>query len=298
MEVNIFQVDAFSSRPFGGNPTIVVLDSRNIDGKDMQKIANEMNTMQTTFVDQLADDVVKVRFFSRLCEMDLCGHGTIATFYTMANKGYIRPIEDGIKKITLDTNIGKLNIELNYRFGEVDYIVMEQGKPKSYGIIENIEEVLQAMNLEKSQIGIDNLYYEPEIISTGAKNLLLPINDKSVLENIDIDFCSLKEVSEKLKIRSVHAFYLPKKNSEEVYARNFSPIVGINEEPATGTASGALIYYLKKNKLISSDRITSLQGESMNRPSKIYCFIEEDEDEYKVKVGGDAVIVMEGILKY
>ena len=47
----------------------------------------------------------------------------------------------------------------------------------------------------------------------------------------------------------------------------------------------------------SSNTITSLQGESLNRPSKIYCFIEEDGDEYKVKVGGNANIVMEGILK-
>jgi PhzF family phenazine biosynthesis protein len=298
MEVNIFQVDAFSSRPFGGNPTVIVLDSKNIDEKGMQKIANEMNTMQTTFVNQLTDDIVKARFFSRVCEVDICGHGTIATFYTMADKGYIRPIDNGIKKVTLDTNIGKFNVELKYRFGEVEHIFMEQDRPKSYGFVEDIEEVLKAMNLNKSQIGINNIYYKPEIISTGSKSLLLAVNNKFTLDNISIDFCALKSVSEKLNIRSVHAFYLPKINSEEVYARNFSPIVGMDEEPATGTASGALIYYLKKNNLISSNEITSLQGESMNRPSKIYSFIEEDKDGYKVKVGGDAVIVMEGILKY
>jgi PhzF family phenazine biosynthesis protein len=108
----------------------------------------------------------------------------------------------------------------------------------------------------------------------------------------------LGNISKRLNVTGVHAFYLPDRNSEIVYARNFAPLVGINEEAATGTASGALIYYLKKNKLIDSNRITSLQGQSLNRPSEIYCYIEEVDDCFRVKVGGNANIVMEGILKF
>lgn len=299
MEVNIFQVDAFSSRPFGGNPTIVVLDSKNIDEVEMQRIANEMNATQTAFVDQLADDVIKIRFFTPTCEISFCGHSTIATFYAMANKGYIRSIESGTKIVTLDSKIGRLPIELNYRFGNIDSIIIEQGKPKSYGLVEDFEDILKAMNLNSSDIGINDIYYPPEIISTCGKALLLPIKNKEVLDSIRIDSCDLKDISKNLNIRSVHAFYLPSKDSKKVYARNFSPRIGIDEEPATGTASGALIYYLKKNNLISSNNITSSQGESMKRPSKIYCSIEEDEKgDYKIKIGGEANIVMEGILKY
>jgi PhzF family phenazine biosynthesis protein len=298
MEINIFQVDAFSSKPFGGNPAVVVPNSKWIREKDMQKIANEMNVSETAFVHQLADNSFKVRYFTPVCEVDLCGHATIATFFTMANMGYIKPIANGIKEVTLVANIGKLPIEICYENGEVSSIIMQQDKPKSLGIVRDLDEVLETLNINRSQIGCLNEFLEPEIITTGLPDVILPIKDKSVLDNLDIDFCMLGNISKRLNVTGVHAFYLPDRNSEIVYARNFAPLVGINEEAATGTASGALIYYLKKNKLIDSNRITSLQGQSLNRPSEIYCYIEEVDDCFRVKVGGNANIVMEGILKF
>ncbi|WFA08306.1 PhzF family phenazine biosynthesis protein [Tissierella sp. Yu-01] len=298
MEVNIFQVDAFSSKPFGGNPAIVVPNAKRIKEQDMQKIANEMNVSETAFVHQLDDDIFRVKFFTPVCEIDLCGHATIATFYTMANKGYIKPIYNGTKIATLVTNVGKLPVELHYKNGQVEYILMQQNQIKSCGLDMNIDDILDIMNLRDEHIGINDEFYAPEIISTGLQDLIIPIREKYKLDNINVDFCSLSAACRKLNITRVHVFNLPKRNSDVVYARNFAPLVGIDEEPATGTASGALIYYLKKNDLISSNMITSLQGDSLKRPSKIYCFIEEDGDDYKVKVGGNANIVMEGILKY
>ncbi len=298
MEVNIFQVDAFSAKPFGGNPAIIVPNAKRISETDMQKIANEMNVTETAFIHQLDDDIFKVRYFTPLCEVDLCGHATIAAFYTMANMGYIKPIQNGRKTSTLVTNIGKFPIELNYKDGKVDYILMEQNEPKSYGTVEELNEIISALNLDIDEIGVGDEYYSPEIISTGLKDLIIPVRKKEVLDSIEIDSCSLAASCRKLNIKRVHVFYLPDKNSDKVYARNFAPLVGIDEEPATGTANGALIYYLKKNKLITSNKITSLQGELLKRPSEIYCFIEEHKGSYKVKVGGNANIVMEGILKY
>lgn len=298
MEVNIFQVDAFSSSPFGGNPAIVVPNAKRIKVADMQKIANEMNVSETAFVYQLDDNIFKVKFFTPFCEVDLCGHATIATFYTMANKGYIKPIYNGTKVATMVTNLGKLPVEIIYKNGQIEYILMEQKKPKYYGTNKSIDVVLNVMKLKREDIGIKDEYFAPEIISTGLKYLVIPVRDKSVLDKINVEFCMLSAACSLLDVTGVHVFYLPEKNSDKVYSRNFAPLVGIGEEPAAGTASGALIYYLKKNGLISSNMITSLQGESLKRPSKVYCFIEEDGDSYKVKVGGNANIVMEGILKY
>ena len=298
MEVNIFQVDAFSSGPFGGNPAIVVPTSKWIKEKDMQKIANEMNVSETAFVHQLADNTFKVRYFTPVCEIDLCGHATIATFYTMANMGYIKPIPNGIKEVTLVTNIGKLPIEICYKNGEVASIIMQQDKPRSLGEVKNLDELLKVLGVKRNQLGFLDDYMEPEIISNGVPDILLPLRDKETLDNLDVDFCELANVSKKYNVTGVHVFHLPEKNSSIVYARNFAPLVGINEEAATGTASGALIYFLRKNNLIESNRITSIQGYSLNRASEIHCFIEENANSYRIKVGGNANIVMEGILKF
>lgn len=298
MEINIFQVDAFTLKSFGGNPAGVVPNAKGLNTSDMQKIAKEMNISETAFVNQVADNIFKVRFFTPVCEVDLCGHATIATFYTMANKGYIKSIENGIKKAQLETNIGTFPIDINYDNGKPNYILMEQSRPKSLGRIKDIDSLLDSINLNKSQIGIGDEYIEPEIISTGLPDIILPIKDKKVFDNLDVDFNKLSVVSENLNVTGVHVFYLPERTSEVVYARNFAPLVGINEESATGTANGALIYYLKKNNLIEYNKIIALQGNSMNRSSEIYCFIEEDIGGFKIKVGGNANIVMEGIIKF
>ena len=126
MEINIFQVDAFSSKSFGGNPAGVVPNAKWLNTTDMQKIAKEMNLSETAFVQQLDDNLFKVRFFTPICEVDLCGHATIATFYTMAKKGYIKAIEDGIKRAKLETNTGTFPIDINYKNGEPIYILIDR----------------------------------------------------------------------------------------------------------------------------------------------------------------------------
>lgn len=298
MEVNIFQVDAFSSRPFGGNPACIIPNAKRINEEDMKKIANEMNVTETAFINMLGEDLFKIKYFTPVCEVDLCGHSTIAAFHTMAHMGYIKPIKEGVKEVELITNIGKLIIEIRYKDGNVEYIMMQQKTPESHGNVENLSEILSAMGLNESHIGIAGKYIEPEIVNSGISDIMLPVNKKEVLDNIIVDYCSLMDASRKAGVKGVHAFYVENQDSSICYTRNFSPRVGINEEAATGTANGSLIYYLTKNNLIKSRMITSIQGEAMKRSSKIFSFIDEEKGRYKVKVGGSACIVLEGILKY
>lgn len=296
MELNIYQVDAFSDKAFGGNPAGVVLNARYITDDIMQSIAKEMNLSETAFVTSLHEDLFTVRFFTTVCEVDLCGHATIATFYTLAKMGYIQPIENGIKRVYQETKTGKLSVDIIFKEGEVDKIFMEQAKPKAIGSINDMSPLLKSMGITMEDVGVlDNTVY-PEIISTGLPDIILPIKRKEILDRLDIDMKLLAEISEKLGVTGVHAFYLPEINSKAVYTRNFAPLVGINEEAATGTSNGALIYFLKKNKLIEDNEITSYQGESMNRPSIIHCKIEEKEGNSIVKVGGNAKILINGII--
>ncbi len=298
MEINIFQVDTFTDIAFGGNPAAVIPNAVGLSEYEMQKIANEINVSETAFVVQVDDNLYKVRYFTPVCEVDLCGHGSIATFHTLASKGYIKPIENGIKVVTQITKAGKLPLELHFTDGKIDWIVMEQAPPKSFGAVNNLGAIIEAMNLTADDLGVGDKYIAPEIISTGLPDIILPLKSKEALDNLEIDYCNLGIHTSKINVIGVHAFYLPDPNSDIVYTRNFAPAVGINEEAATGTSNGALIYYLKKNKLITGDSIISLQGKSLNRPSQIYCYIEQTEDGYKVKVGGKAKIVLDGIITF
>ncbi|WP_353094645.1 PhzF family phenazine biosynthesis protein [Tissierella praeacuta] len=296
MEINIYQVDAFSNKAFGGNPAGVVLDAENLTEDIMQNIAKEMSLSETAFVTSKYDDLFTVRFFTPVCEVDLCGHATIATFYTLTKLGYIKSIDNGIKIVYQDTKAGRLAVDIVFKDNNVDKVLMEQTTPKEISVINNISPLLKSMRINMEDVGVwDNIIY-PEIISTGLPDIILPINKKEVLDCLDIDMRELANVSKDLDVIGVHAFYLPEINSRFVYTRNFAPLVGIDEESATGTSNGALIYFLKKNNLIQNNNIISYQGESINRPSTIYCKIEEENRKSIIKVGGNANIVIKGTI--
>lgn len=296
MEINIYQVDAFCDKAFGGNPAGVVPNAKGLTEDMMQSIAKEMNLSETAFVTSMSDDLFTVRFFTTVCEVDLCGHATIATFYTLAKLGYIEAIDNGIKTVYQDTKAGRLSVDIVFKDGKVDKIFMEQADPKEIGVLSNILPLIESMGIGMDDVGVlDNMIY-PEIISTGLPDIILPIKKKEVLDNLNIDMKALAKVSQDLDVTGVHAFYLPKINSEFVYTRNFAPLVGIDEEAATGTSNGALMYFLKKNSLIQNNNIISYQGESINRPSIIHCQIVKKNENLTVKIGGNAKTVISGVL--
>lgn len=296
MKIDIYQVDVFSSKPFGGNPAAVVPDARGLSNEDMQNIAREMNLSETVFMFPLDEESYEVRFFTPTHEVDLCGHGTIGAFYVLALKNYIPSIKNGIKKIYQNTKAGKLSVEIYFCDGKVNKILMEQAPPKDFGEVKYMEQLLECFNIGIDSLGIGDEYIKPTIISTGLKDIFLPINSKEILDNLEVDFNKLKEVSNVLEVIGVHAFYIPGANFTRVYTRNFAPAVGINEEAATGTSNGGLIYFLKSRGYLYGNEIISIQGEAMNRPSYIYCKIDENDGGYSVKIGGKAKIVLDGIM--
>lgn len=295
LEKEIYQVDAFTDIPFGGNPAGVMPNAQGLNENDMQKIASEMNLSETAFIKKIGKNVYDVRFFTPSCEVDLCGHATIASFYTLAYKQYIES-ENDIMKAYQNTKAGRLGVEIQYKDGKVEKVMMEQGEPRSKGkIVQDIEKLCNYLNIDTEEIGIEEMKAYPEIISTGLPDIILPVKNKDILDKIVVDMDGIANFSNELGVTGVHAFTLY--DSDKIYCRNFAPAVGIDEEAATGTANGATLYYLKKNNFIGGNKIVSIQGYNMGRPSKINCEITQEKQRYTVKVGGRANIVIEGTIK-
>lgn len=298
MEINIYQVDAFTSTPFYGNPAAVIPNAKGLNDIKMQQIANELNISETAFVNQIDEDLYNIRYFTPECEVELCGHGTIATFYTLALKGYIKPIYEGIKRVYQITKTGKLPVELRFKNSIIESVIMEVAEPKEFGKVEDLESIGKALNIDKSDIKVGDKYMAPEIISTGLKDIIIPIKEKKILDNLDVDHLEISKLTKNLGAIGIHAFYLPEEDTSKVYVRNFAPLVGINEESATGTSNASLLYYLKKKDLIKDNQIIALQGHSINRPSEVKCYINDDENGYRIKVEGKARIVIDGIISF
>jgi PhzF family phenazine biosynthesis protein len=89
MELTLYQVDAFTSTPFSGNPAAVCVVEQALTDDLMQAIANEMNLSETAFVRKLEDGSWHLRWFTPVAEVDLCGHATLATSHVLFEKGFI-----------------------------------------------------------------------------------------------------------------------------------------------------------------------------------------------------------------
>ena len=303
--------DAFTSDVFGGNPAgVVILKSGDEFPKDeiMRKTAAELRYSETAFVrpmgnEELAQTIeeavdgqqlqvrpsdidggFRIRYFTPAAEVDLCGHATIAAYRCLMDAGLC---ETGGTYLSR-AKAGDLTVDVTS-----DIVYMDMAAPTHIGDIrspEDLQELYTVMGIDYCDIDMI-----PQLISTGLPDIILPVASREVLQSIDPDFKALADLSERYQVTGVHAFALAREDEKvTAYCRNFAPLYEIDEEAATGTASGALAYYLFRNGIYHKDQCRFIQGEAMGRPSQIRVRIKRDSNGMQIRVGGDAAILVKG----
>ena len=282
--MRIFVCDAFSFEIFKGNQAGVVIleEKENYPTETLMKnIAAELKHSETAFVKKVDNKKFKIRYFTPIEEVELCGHATISVFSALRE---LKLITTG--KYIAETLAGNLEIIV-----DKDFIWMDMSSPKIEYIfnLDEIKEIYSAFNLGTVQAP-KNLI--PKIVNTGLSDIIIPIKNKEVLDNFIMNKEKVIELSKKYKVVGAHLFTLDKDKKVTAFCRNIAPLVGIDEECATGTSNGALTHYLKEYNIISNKDInTFIQGEAMGRTSTILSRYKEDGR--TIQVGGNAVISFE-----
>lgn len=288
-------VNAFSASLFGGNPAGVVLvpTGSGFPSDDvMRKTAAELRYSETAFVNEESGGRFDVRYFTPVAEVPLCGHATIAAAHTLHSLGLAR-IGD---TLCFETQAGTLAVAL-----EPDRIMMDMAVPQWLGSLEDnrlLEELYGVMGLPApghltgaSKVAAPLF---PALVSTGLNDIILPVASREDLALISPDFPALAALSERLDAVGVHAFVAEKPHGK-VHARNFAPLLGIDEEAATGTGNGALAFYLYVKRLLDAGQMLRVvQGESMGRPSEILARVNCQGSAVNVQVGGTARTFVSG----
>lgn len=278
--MKVYVMDSFSDRIFGGNQAGVVLADKALEPAVMQQVAAELKHSETAFVWQ-TEEGNRLRYFTPAGEVDLCGHATVAAFALLRRLGRI---EDGTHKAL--TRAGALEIEVS---GET--VWMDMAPPKTLGILpeESWEELYGAYGLTLEDRPAD---LPPEIVSTGLADIMMPVRDHETLLRAVQDERTVTELSRRFDVTGVHMFCL---GEEAVYCSNFAPLYDIPEECATGTSNGALTYYLYERSLVEPERENLfLQGEHMERPSRILSRLTVQDGVVRVRIGGQAVMSLAG----
>jgi trans-2,3-dihydro-3-hydroxyanthranilate isomerase len=237
-----------------------------------------------------------MRIFTPANELPMAGHPTIGSTFALAHTG---TISAGQSRFVFGLGVGPVPVDLEWAGDRLRFAWMTQLKPEFGPAIETREAVAAAIGLEIGDLAPDLPIQQ---VSTGLPFLFVPIRSRDAVDRASSDVSAHRRLMSSISVDlGIFLFaVLPAGSPETVYSRMFAPTFGMVEDPATGSASGALGCYLVRHRLVTSDgatRMVSLQGVAMGRPSRIHIAIDSRGDEIvSVRVGGTAVLVARGDL--
>ncbi len=289
-------IDVFTKKPFYGNPAGVVLNSSGMEKETMQTIAKELNISNVTFLSKgkLGGDF-QVRFFTPEKEIGICGHSTIATFFSWAMENATDSNCEALI-VTQETCVGIFPVYIRIVDGNVDSVTIELPKPTFQDSHLSRNEICEALNIQKEITNETPL----QVVYDGLRFLEVGIKNKEILLGLHLRESDILELSKKLKVDCIQFFTLDTFHSDADFcSRTFFPILGVFEDPVCGTGNAALASYLIRNRIIPTEHsITEIIGEqgfSVSRPGKVHVLIDHNNDKIaRLRIRGKAVKVIEG----
>jgi trans-2,3-dihydro-3-hydroxyanthranilate isomerase len=286
--------DVFTDSPLLGNQLAVFTDARGLSTEQMQRMANEMNFAESTFIlpAERPDTGVRMRIFTPHLEMPMAGHPTIGSTFALAHTGVIA---SGTSRFVFGLNIGPVQVDLEWHGEELRFAWMTQQRPVFGAPIEPAV-AATAIGLTPADLADD---VPVQLVSCGVPYVLILLRDRETVDRAACDLAGFRRLRDRCDAETaVFLFCLTPGSADTVYSRMFAPGHGVAEDPATGSASGPLGCYLVEHGLVRQEvqrRITSRQGVAMGRASRIHIAIEGTPGAITdVKVGGQAVLVGDG----
>jgi PhzF family phenazine biosynthesis protein len=295
--IRIFQVDAFTTDRFTGNPAGVVLDADSLSDAEMLAIARELNNADTAFVLQPdgADHDLRVRFFTPRTEAAFVGHATIATHFVLSRADAPQAARGA--RVRQKQKSGLVDVEVRGD-GAARRIAVRQPAPPLGRQLNDRERlaVLDALALSTGDI---DTRCPLRIVGGSGTRLLIGVRSTDQLKQLKPDFSRLTTLSAQLGAAGFFVFTLSHALAGCLTeSRMFCPALGIPEDPVSGNAHGLLGAYLAEQGLLphagDTARFTGAQGHHLNRAGRIDVELEFKDGKLDgVWIVGQAVSIFE-----
>ena len=295
---DFWRVDVFAERPLEGNPLAVFPHAEGLTNAEMLAITREMNLSETTFVlkPTMRGANYRNRIFTPGGEIPFAGHPSLGTAYVAAAEGIV-PLREGVQTVRQELQVGVLPLDLHVRGGVIERVVMTQATPRVGRPIENVRAITRALGVRDRDLTATKLL--PRVVSTGAPSLQIPLRSLDVVRTLSPDPRALQKVLSRVhRDAGAYVFAFETEGDADFHARGFFPLLGVVEDPATGSAGGACGAYLAAvGRLPEKEWFSIEQGIEMNHPSRIEVSVTvERRRPVKVRVGGNVIPVMRGTL--
>lgn len=288
-KVHVHQVDAFTNEKFGGNPAGVVLDAEELEESTMRKIARELNLSETAFVSSSDKGNFQMRYFTPTGhEIAFCGHSTVGALYMIAKERRFGINKIGDYEFDVKTLCGLLKMEVGINDREEIHVAYETPVIKLKKIKITHEEVAKAAGFELHLVdqSIPVMYEETN------KDLFIVIRSLEDLKKVECDPKSFTQFSKQhdiIALCTLSPESFEQKN--QFHMRCFAPLVGIHEDPFTGSVLGGLAAYVDTFGLLpkGSNNFGVEQGHFIERPGVVKVEFSKKRGTYHAKVFARAV---------
>lgn len=300
MRKRFITADVFTDRIFGGNPLAVFPDGSGLTGAQMQRLANEFNLSETVFVlPAETNGTVKLRIFTPQRELPFAGHPTVGSGIVLAAIGAITiDNKDGDTKIVCEEGVGPVPVTIRCANGKPVFATLSAAKMPEFGPpLPPVKDIARMLNIDASDIR-DDEELSPQSVSCGVPFIVIPLKSTDAVSRASLDVALCKSLLDNYWSKDVYPFGPAAAGSgADFRVRLFAPLLGVPEDPATGSAAAVLGGYLatRDKKRDGNYRWVLEQGIEMNRPSRLEVEVEKRDGKVTaIRVGGSAVLVSEG----
>ncbi|MGQ3545607.1 PhzF family phenazine biosynthesis protein [Bacillus cereus] len=290
MEKEFVVINSFSGKDLAGNPAAIFLDPVGLENNELQKIAKQLNLVETVFVypSKIAD--FQFRYFTPYKEVTLAGHPTIAAFIALVYFKRIDINKRKIYKIETSSGIREVMIEMDRK---QILVKMKHSSPVFTSPVLSEKNLANTLGLQELDIS-SNL--PPQIVDFGVKYLVVAVKSLNSLMSAVRKIDLLEKLCTNLDVREVQLFsFETYGQNNDFHTRNLCPREGV-EDPACGIGNAAVGAFLAKNYYIEekSIHLQAEQGEIVNTPCLVELFISKNKEGVELYIGGTGKKIIEG----
>jgi trans-2,3-dihydro-3-hydroxyanthranilate isomerase len=285
--------DVFTDRRFEGNQLAVFPDATGLSARTMQRIAREIGFAETTFVGmtERSDTDVRMRIFTPGTEMPMAGHPVVGSTFALARTGRIARGKD---QWVFGLNVGPTPVALEWNGNGLSFVWMTQRLPEFGPAFPDLGRVAHALGVREEDIRDTGMPVQQ--VSCGVPYVFVPMTTRAAVDGAQPDPTQLDFAAYVFTVDGAGAA-----DSAHTYSRMFAPLLGVFEDPATGSASGPLGSYLVHHAIVTPAQgrsLLNLQGVKLGRPSWIHMSIESINGNISsVRVGGASIFIAEGTME-
>jgi len=302
MRYRYFTCDVFTDTRFGGNQLAVLPEAHGLSTGQMQMIAREFNYSETTFVlPPEAGHDRRVRIFTPPREVPFAGHPNIGTAFVLASMGAFGPLDEAVT-VAFEEEAGLVPVAIERRQEGRIWCELQAPQSLSLGAAVPVEDVAAAVSLAPADIL--TTVHAPLVASVGLPFVIAEVRDADALQRARPDLAGFERLlaggADTGEVLLYVHVYARSSDDFDIRARMFSPLDGIPEDPATGSANCALAGLLTRLDEAPEGDFTwrIAQGFEMGRPSVLDARTEKRRGEVTgVWIGGDSVMVSEGFIQ-